>query len=181
MELLWTADNWNDMVDWGVVEHNQDGTHKSALVTTLKATGAEIDTGTEDAKIVTPKAIADSSIPTATSTVTFTNKRITKRVGTSASAATHTINSDDYDMYTVTAQAEAVTFAQPSGTPTQGQTLIIRLKDDGTARAITWNAVFRDGDTDLPTTTVAGKTMYCGFFYNTTDSKWDLVAYLDNF
>lgn len=41
-------------------QHNTDGTHKSATVTTLKATGAEINTGTEDAKIVTPKAIADS-------------------------------------------------------------------------------------------------------------------------
>ncbi len=45
-----------------VVEHNQDGTHKGALVTTLKATGAEVNTGTEDDKIVTPKAIADSLI-----------------------------------------------------------------------------------------------------------------------
>ena len=33
-----------------------------------KATGAEITTGTEDAKIVTPKAIADSDIPTAIAT-----------------------------------------------------------------------------------------------------------------
>lgn len=44
-----------------VVEHNTDGTHKGATVTTLKATGAEINTGTEDAKIVTPKAIEDSN------------------------------------------------------------------------------------------------------------------------
>jgi len=62
VELLWTADNWNDMVDWGVVEHNQDGTHKSALVTTLKTTGAKINTGTADDEIVTPKAIQDSNI-----------------------------------------------------------------------------------------------------------------------
>jgi len=46
-------------------EHNTDGTHKSATVTTLKASGAEINTGTEDAKIVTPKAIADSNVPIA--------------------------------------------------------------------------------------------------------------------
>jgi len=120
-------------------------------------------------------------VATKTGTETLTNKRITKRVGTSASAATHTIDSDSYDMFTVTAQAEAVTFAAPSGTPTQGQALIIRLKDDGTARALTWNAIFRAGDIALPTTTVLSKTMYCGFIYNSTDSKWDLVAYLDNF
>lgn len=62
VEMVWNADDWNDMVDWGLVEHGQDGKHSSALVTTLKATGAEVNTGTEDAKIVTPKAIADSTI-----------------------------------------------------------------------------------------------------------------------
>jgi hypothetical protein len=44
------------------VEHNADGTHKSALVTTLKASGAEVTAGTEDAKIATPKAIKDAGI-----------------------------------------------------------------------------------------------------------------------
>jgi len=64
VEAVPTVGMWNDQRDWAVVEHNVDGTHKSAAVTTLKATDAEIDTGTEDAKIVTPKAIADSSIQT---------------------------------------------------------------------------------------------------------------------
>jgi len=43
-------------------EHATGGTHDSATVTTLKATGAEIDTGTNDTKIVTPKAIADATV-----------------------------------------------------------------------------------------------------------------------
>jgi len=63
VEVLLTSNMWNDMVDWGVVEHSQLGVHATATVTTLKATGAEINTGTEDGKIVTPKAIADSDIP----------------------------------------------------------------------------------------------------------------------
>jgi len=42
-------------------EHNANGTHKSATVTTLKATQAEVATGTEDAKIVTPLANANVS------------------------------------------------------------------------------------------------------------------------
>ena len=62
IEMIWNADDLNDMVDWGVVEHNQDGTHKSALVTTLKATSAEVATGLEDAKIVTPKGLKDAGI-----------------------------------------------------------------------------------------------------------------------
>ena len=58
IEMIWNADDLNDMVDWGVVEHNQDGTHKSALVTTLKATASEVATGTNDTKIVTPLSAA---------------------------------------------------------------------------------------------------------------------------
>lgn len=50
------------IIDTFTVEHGQDGKHTSAVVTTLKATGAEITTGTEDAKIVTPKAIADAGL-----------------------------------------------------------------------------------------------------------------------
>ena len=81
VEMIWNADDWNDTVDHILTEHNQDGTHKDTLVTSLKATGAEINTGTEDAKVVTPKALADSDYAkttdievTADSTTTFTGK-----------------------------------------------------------------------------------------------------------
>ncbi len=62
VEVLHTASNINELIDGILAEHNQDGTHKDTLVTSLKATGAEITTGTEDAKIVTPKAIADATV-----------------------------------------------------------------------------------------------------------------------
>lgn len=120
----------------------------------------------------------------ASAVATYTNKRITARVGTVASHATPTINTDDYDMFTITALATAITSMTTnlSGTPTSGQKLIIRIKDDGTARGITWGASFRaSSDLALPTTTTLGKTMYTGFIWNSTDSKWDLIAKLDNF
>jgi hypothetical protein len=121
-------------------------------------------------------AVEGVVIPSISSTNTLTNKRITPRANTSASAATHTIDSDTTDIYTVTAQAEAVTFAAPNGTPTQGQKLLIRIKDNGTGRAITWNAIFRAIGVTLPTTTVASKTHYVLVVYNTTDTKWDALA-----
>ena len=61
-EIRMTADQWNRMTDGIQVEHGQDGKHTSALVTTLKAAGSDIDAGTNDLKIVTPKAIKDSSL-----------------------------------------------------------------------------------------------------------------------
>ena len=73
-------------------------------------------------------------------------------------------------------RAEALTIAAPTGTPVEGQKLIIRIKDDGSARAITFNAIFRAIGITLPTTTVSSKITYLGLVYNSTDTKWDVIA-----
>lgn len=86
------------------------------------------------------------------------------------------LNMDNLDMFVITAQAGALLFNAPGGTLTQGRKLIIRIKDNGTARALTWNSVFRAMGTALPSTTVLSKTLYLGFTYNSTDTKWDLIA-----
>lgn len=114
-------------------------------------------------------------------TATLTNKRVTPRNNTVASSSSLTIDSDANDVYTVTALSAAMTINNPSGTPTEGQKLIIRIKDNGTARGLTWSgSQFRAGDIAFPTTTVLSKTMYVGLIWNSTDSKWDLIAYIDN-
>lgn len=111
-------------------------------------------------------------------TATLTNKTITKRVGTTTSTSSLTINADSYDMYTVTALAEAMTINQPGGSPTNGQPLLFRFIDNGTARALTWNGVFRAVGVTLPTTTVISKYNYVGAVWNSTDSKWDVITAL---
>lgn len=207
----------------------------------VKATGAEINTGSDDTKYTTPKAIADSNVfrseklgqinalpehgalvfgdyflidaydaewPNTTwpkkkvdwylilaelemindaryvrptQVVTLTNKRITLRCQYYATHATPTPVGDNYDAVYITAQAGNAAFGAPTGTPTNFQRLIIRIKDNGTARLLTWNAIYRAGtDIALPTTTVLGKTIYLEFFYNTADSKWDLVRKVNN-
>ena len=103
----------------------------------------------------------------------------TPKLVSAASYTTNTgtsLNMDNCDQFIITAQAGALLFNAPGGTLVQGRSLIIRIEDNGTARALTWNAIFRAMGTDLPSTTVLGKTLYLGFFYNTTDTKWDLVA-----
>jgi len=129
--------------------------------------------GTPETKKSTLQKIADLL---ASLSQTLTNKRITKRVSTVASSATPTPNADTDDIYTVTALAEAATFGAPTGTPTNGQGLVIRIKDNGTARALSFNAIYRAVGVTLPTTTVAGKTIYIGALYNSADTKWDVVA-----
>lgn len=94
----------------------------------------------------------------------------------SASTATLNINSDNIDLSILTAQAVALTVAAPTGTPVQGQKLIIRIKDNATSQTITWNAIFRAIGVTLPAATTISKTLYIGCVYNSTDSKWDVVA-----
>ena len=95
------------------------------------------------------------------------------RTSTVVSSAAPTPNIDTTDLYTVTALAEAAEFGEPTGTPVNGQKLIIRVNDDGTARALTWNAVYTTGN--LPDTTVIGETLYLVCIYNTGSSKWDVA------
>lgn len=111
-------------------------------------------------------------------TATLTNKRITPRVLTITSSATPTINTDDYDAASITALATDITSmsASLSGTPTNFQKLIIRIKDDGTARAITWGASFEAKGVVLPTTTVISKVLTVGFIYDSVSLKWGCVA-----
>jgi hypothetical protein len=109
-------------------------------------------------------------------TATLTNKRITKRIGTTASSATPTADADNHDQYNVTALAANATFGAPTGTPQDGQTLLYRIKDNGTARSLAWNAVFRVVGVTLPTTTVISKTLYVGTVWSALDGTWDAIA-----
>lgn len=110
---------------------------------------------------------------------TLTNKRINKRVTTIASSATPTPAGDSSDIFTISALAVAAAVAAPTGTPVNGQTLVIRIKDNGTARALTWNAIYVAGGFALPSTTVISKLTTLGFYYDTDNAlnKWCLVGY----
>lgn len=103
---------------------------------------------------------------------------ITKRIDTIVDSTTPTPNAgagDDFDFH-ITALANNATFGAPSGTPADGQVMIIRVKDDGTPRTLAFNAIYRPIGVTLPTLTVAGKTLYIGCKYNTADTKWDVLA-----
>lgn len=107
---------------------------------------------------------------------TFNDKAsYTPRVQTVASAATVTPTSTN-DLVTITAQAAALALANPTGTFVEGQSLIIRIKDNATARAITYGTDYRAIGVTLPTTTVLSKTTYLGIIYNSTDTKWDVIG-----
>jgi uncharacterized ubiquitin-like protein YukD len=122
-------------------------------------------------------AVEGVVIPSISSTNTLTNKRITVRTGTTTSSATPTINTDNVDIYSITAQTVDITSftTNLTGTPTHGQSLIIEITGTA-ARAITWGASFEASTIALPTTTVTTAMLTVGFKWNSTTSKWRCLA-----
>lgn len=80
------------------------------------------------------------------------------------------------DLVTITAQASALTLANPTGAFSEGKSLMIRIKDNGTARGIVFGSNYRAIGITLPSTTVINKTLYLGIIYNSTDGKFDVLG-----
>ncbi len=136
-------------------EHNQDGTHGAITATSVTVGGV--------------------AVPTVSSTSTLTNKAITQRVVTTTDDATAVIDVTVTDDYELSAIANATTFST-TGTPTNGQKFVLRFKDAGVAKDLTWDPIFVAIGCTLPTTTVAGKWHYVGGKYNTAASKIHILA-----
>lgn len=78
--------------------------------------------------------------------------------------------------YSITALASALTI-QTSGTAIDFDKLIVRIKDDGTARALTFDpAYFEAKGMALPTTTVLGKVITIGFIFDSVTGKFGCVS-----
>lgn len=122
-----------------------------------------------------PKNQIADYISTATQTALDLKADINPRVQTVASSATVTPTSAN-DLVAITAQAAGLTIANPTGTMVQGQALMIRIKDNGTARSIAFGTNYRAIGITLPTTTVINKTLYLGCIWNATDTKFDIVG-----
>jgi hypothetical protein len=114
-----------------------------------------------------------------TDTQTLTNKTVVQRVVSIADATSITVDADTTDVATQanTQAAGTLTVNAPTGTPVNGQKFILRLSSTS-VQTFSWNAIFA-GSTDLalPTSsTGSGKYDYVGFIYNSTATKWQLLA-----
>ena len=147
------------------------------LVTGTAGTASDLAIWNGDGDLVDGPTPPSGTIVGTTDTQTLTNKRGTRRTGTATSSATPTINTDNVDFYSLTAQAEAITSftTNLSGTPTENQTLWIAITGTA-ARAITWGASFEASTIELPTTTVTTARLDVGFTWNTVTGKWRCVA-----
>lgn len=118
--------------------------------------------GTTDTQTFTNKTMIDSTNVIEEKTTVTSNASITPTGGSLR------------NYLLVTALAVNTTINAPSGTAIDGNMLLMVIKDDGTSRTITRNAIFRNIVTPVSATT-AGKWLYELARYNGTDSKWDIL------
>ena len=97
---------------------------------------------------------------------------------TITSAAAPAIDTDTTDEFVILALATNITSftTNLTGTPVNGQSLIVRILDDGTPRSISWGSAFASRGVSLPITTVAGKYLYVGLVWNSTALTWDCLS-----
>jgi hypothetical protein len=103
----------------------------------------------------------------------------TPRVVVITDGTTVTMDADTTDIATQanTQATGTLTIAAPTGTPANGQKLIFRLLSTN-VQTFSWNAVFQAStDLALPTASSgSSKYDYMGFIWNSTNSKWQMLA-----
>ena len=109
----------------------------------------------------------------------YSSGGIVTRTVAYATATSITFNADTTDTATQanTQAAGTLTINAPTGTPYNGQKLIFRLQSTN-VQTFAWNAIFVGSlDLTLPAASSGGsKFDYMGFQYNSTSSKWNLLA-----
>lgn len=103
----------------------------------------------------------------------------TPRVNTIADGTSITVDSDTTDM-AIQANTQAsgtLTINAPTGSPVNGQKLIIRIRTSN-VQNFSWNSAFDDSSDLLLPVVSSGSSLfdYMGFIYNSTSSKWQLLA-----
>lgn len=106
--------------------------------------------------------------------VTLTDSKLTPRIVTTTDDATAVIDVTATDQYQLTAIANDTVFTV-TGTAVDGQKLILRWKDAGTPKNLTFTGFTALGVT-LPTATTANKWGMAGCIYNLAATTWHVVA-----
>jgi len=150
----------------------------AGVFTSLSASGTVSGAGFS-AYLASPPAIGGTAAAAGAFTTLNASSNIVgrynPRVSTATSTATLSPDISAYDQYNLTAQAATLTVAAPTGTPLNGNKLIIRILDNGSAQTLSWNATYTPIGVFLPTVTTASKMLYVGCIYNADNTRWDVV------
>ena len=94
------------------------------------------------------------------------------RAATLISSATPALDVDKAEFLSITALAVPITGFTFTGHPGDGKRVSVRIKDDGTARAIAWGASVIAGSATPPATTTAGKVLRVELEYDKVAAKY---------
>jgi hypothetical protein len=78
-----------------------------------------------------------------------------------------------YDFFDIKAQAENLTIENPAGQIENFESRKFRISDSGVSREIQYGDKFRGLGSQLPSSTIAGKTIYLECFYNESRDTFD--------
>jgi hypothetical protein len=167
--------------------HNSSAAAGNAIDFYIWKQGTDTSTaiGTQQVMSINGTSVGiGTSSPGYTLDVVGTGIRGTYRPRTNSTTSTTSVTPtiDTEDVFVVTAQAQSLTINNPTGTIVNGQRFILRIKDNGTPQSLTFGNLYRAStDLPLPSITLAGKTIYLGFIYNSDANRWDLIAKINNF
>jgi hypothetical protein len=179
VEFVMDVVQMQSFLDAYLHEHSTAGRHTSDLVTTLKATGAQVTTGTSDVTIVTPKAVTDSNIVTTTGAQALTNKTLTNPLvnasyhtvtaSTPAGGATQDLDLDTVSVFKVTMPAGNLTLTVSN--ENVGQFFIVEVVNATSQGTLTWFSTITWAGGSAPTLTgTNGKKDTFGFRVTGTDT-----------
>jgi hypothetical protein len=177
----WDVGDWivSNGVVWEKVDNSASVSSVAGLVGAIA--GADLKTAMVfvkgDVGLGNVDNTTDASKPVSTATQTALDLKVNliPNIQTVASASTVTPTFLN-DQVNITALAAACQLANPTGTAQDAWGIVVRIKDNGTARALTYGSQYRAVGITLPTTTVLGKTLYLGMIFNNADTKWDVVS-----
>lgn len=134
-----------------------------------------------DGGLVTGSPTFTNLTITGTLTAGTSYTRLNPRILNQTSPSSISVDIGLYDQYNITALANSLAFsASTTGTPINGNKMIFRIKDNGSAQTLSWttsgSGSYRAIGVTLPTTTIASKVLYVGCIYNSTEAYWDVVA-----
>lgn len=171
VSLTLTAEPWNNLIT--ELRATQTAVGTSGSYNFVSVTGTQTVAGV---KTFTSFPVTTSTVPTTAYQVANKAYVDTKALASASttSAATHTPTiASEKTVYNVTSQAAAAAFAAPSGTATDGYALLIRVKDNATFRALSWDSAYTSGTATMKTSTTTSTRSTHLFVYDGSSTKWE--------
>lgn len=107
------------------------------------------------------------------------DKQDKELISTETNISTLTPDGTKTQHVSITALAQNLTIANPSGSLAEGKVLTIRIKPDATPRTLTFGNKYIGIGVTLPTTTVANKKMLLGCIFDATLDKVEVVSVIN--